>query len=77
MLILLVFSRNPISSVSSRSAAVRAATWSKNFKFPLSHYSIVVLLKAGPSAGKIAVIAEIVDHNRVRQLPFTTSYLSF
>ncbi|KAH0581507.1 60S ribosomal protein L14-A [Termitomyces sp. J132] len=24
----------------------------------------VVLLKAGPSAGKIAVIAEIIDHNR-------------
>lgn len=25
----------------------------------------VVLLKAGPHAGSIAVIAEIIDHNRV------------
>lgn len=25
----------------------------------------VVLLKSGPSAGKVAVIAEIIDHNRV------------
>ena len=28
---------------------------------------IVVLLKSGPQAGKIAVIAEIIDHNRVRE----------
>jgi hypothetical protein len=27
--------------------------------------SKVVLLKSGPSAGSIAVIAEIIDHNRV------------
>jgi len=26
----------------------------------------VVLLKSGPSAGKIAVIVDIIDHNRVR-----------
>ena len=26
----------------------------------------VVLLKSGPFSGKIAVIAEIIDHNRVR-----------
>jgi hypothetical protein len=28
--------------------------------------SQVVLINSGPSAGKIAVIAEIIDHNRVR-----------
>jgi len=33
-------------------------------KTDLSH-QLVVLLKAGPYAGKIAVIAEIIDHNRV------------
>ena len=27
---------------------------------------LVVLLRSGPHAGKIAVIAEIIDHNRVR-----------
>jgi hypothetical protein len=27
----------------------------------------VVLVNEGPSAGKLAVIAEIIDHNRVRQ----------
>lgn len=30
--------------------------------------NLVVLLKSGPSAGKIAVIAEIIDHKRVRFL---------
>lgn len=29
---------------------------------------LVVLLKSGPSAGQVAVIAEIIDHNRVRYL---------
>lgn len=27
---------------------------------------LVVLLRSGPHAGKTAVIAEIIDHNRVR-----------
>ena len=27
---------------------------------------LVVLLRSGPHAGNIAVIAEIIDHNRVR-----------
>jgi hypothetical protein len=27
-----------------------------------------VLLKSGPCSGKIAVIAEIIDHNRVRRM---------
>ena len=30
----------------------------------------VVLLKTGPSEGKLAVIVEIIDHNRVRIKPF-------
>ncbi|KAG1716809.1 hypothetical protein ID866_331 [Astraeus odoratus] len=30
----------------------------------MSVFPIVVLLSSGPSAGKIAVIAEIIDHNR-------------
>lgn len=30
----------------------------------------VVLLKTGPSEGKLAVIVEIIDHNRVRIQPF-------
>lgn len=37
---------------------------------------IVVLLKSGPSAGKIAVIAEIIDHNRVRAMIFCTRRLT-
>jgi large subunit ribosomal protein L14e len=40
----------------------------------------VVLLKAGPHAGHIAVIAEIIDHNRVSiSLPITTfhAFLTF
>lgn len=32
----------------------------------LTSNHLVVLLKSGPSAGKIAVIAQIIDHNRVR-----------
>lgn len=32
----------------------------------LSAPILVVLLKAGPQEGHIAVIAEIIDHNRVR-----------
>lgn len=44
----------------------------------------VVLLKAGPSAGKTAVIVDIIDHNRVRTraaqpvpayLPYTLAFL--
>ena len=30
-----------------------------------THGSIVVLINDGPFSGKIAVIAEIIDHNRV------------
>jgi len=36
----------------------------------------VVFLKSGPSAGKIAVIAEIIDHNRVRDLALSTDPLN-
>ncbi len=32
---------------------------------------LVVLLKSGPSAGQVAIIAEIIDHNRVRRLSFS------
>ena len=31
---------------------------------------LVVLIKDGPSSGKIAVIAEIIDHNRVGPYPY-------
>lgn len=34
-------------------------------KHPVHEPYLVVLLKSGPYAGKIAVVAEIIDHNRV------------
>jgi ribosomal protein L14E/L6E/L27E len=32
---------------------------------PETHETIVVLIRDGPLAGRIAIIAEIIDHNRV------------
>lgn len=44
-------------------------------------FAAVVLVKSGPSAGHIAVIAEIIDHNRVRNggllLWFRVAVLTF
>jgi hypothetical protein len=35
---------------------------------------VAVLLKSGPFSGKIAIIAEIIDHNRVRRLVFACCF---
>lgn len=54
--------RNQILNAWSRSAEVRMTVFCNNFH---THGSIVVLINDGPFSGKIAVIAEIIDHNRV------------
>ena len=60
--------RTPPSKDSSRLAAVRR-TLQNHASIVLNRFcSIVVILKAGPFAGKVAVIVEIIDHNRVRAL---------
>jgi len=54
--------RNQILNASSRSAEVRTlVSWNKS----RTHESKVILINDGPFSGKIAVIAEIIDHNRV------------
>lgn len=54
--------RNQILNALSRSAEVRTlASWN-NLR---THESKVVVINDGPFSGKIAVIAEIIDHNRV------------
>jgi hypothetical protein len=56
--------RNPTSSASSRSAVVRTTV---DLPPPAPHLLwAVVLIQSGPDAGKIAIIAEVIDHNRVR-----------
>ena len=57
--------RNQTSNASSRSVEVcKKSNLNPYLTHILSH--LVVLLKSGPSAGDIAVITEIIDHNRVR-----------
>ena len=66
----------PCSDVLTRPAGIQLCTLrrgrTRSVAFPsvtlaCSHVP-VVLLNAGPSTGKIAVIAEIIDHNRVTSL---------
>lgn len=58
--------RNQTSSGSSRSDVVRPYSVRSRIFGLIPLLPIVVLLKSGPSAGRIAVITEIIDHNRVR-----------
>ena len=66
--LLLSFYRNQTSNASSRSAEVCIYKERKINESTVAYphpFHKVVLLKSGPSTGNIAVITEIIDHNRV------------